>query len=178
VGDYSRRMDGKPGYYSINLSAASLGEESFLQFVLDTLARHKVPPECICFEVTETSAIANLSRAVIFMQRLKSIGCRFALDDFGSGLSSFAYLKTLPVDILKIDGVFVKDIDTDPIARAMVASINTIGHEMGLITVAEFVETAGILDCLNEIGVDYAQGYHLGHPRPLSELDGVRMMPR
>lgn len=178
VGDYSRRMGGKPGYYSINLSAASLGEESFLQFVLDTLARHKVPPECICFEVTETSAIANLSRAVIFMQRLKSIGCRFALDDFGSGLSSFAYLKTLPVDILKIDGVFVKDIETDPIARAMVASINTIGHEMGLITVAEFVESAGILDCLKEIGVDYAQGYHLGHPRPLSELDGVRMMPR
>jgi Amt family ammonium transporter len=178
VGDYSGRMGGKPGYYSINLAAASLGEDSFLQFVLDTLERHKVPPECICFEVTETSAIANLSRAVIFMQRLKSIGCRFALDDFGSGLSSFAYLKTLPVDILKIDGVFVKDIETDPIARAMVASINTIGHEMGLTTVAEFVETAGILDCLKEIGVDYAQGYHLGHPRPLSELDGVRMMPR
>ena len=178
VGDYSRRMGGKVGYYSINLAAASLGEESFLQFVLDTLARHKVAPECICFEITETSAIANLSRAVIFMQRLKSIGCRFALDDFGSGLSSFAYLKTLPVDILKIDGVFVKDIETDPIARAMVASINTIGHEMGLITVAEFVENAGILDCLSEIGVDYAQGYHLGHPRALSELDGVRMMPR
>ncbi|WP_394240835.1 ammonium transporter [Halopseudomonas laoshanensis] len=178
VGDYSRRMAGNPGNYSINLSAASLGEESFLEFVLETLARHKVPAECICFELTETSAIANLSRAVIFMQRLKAIGCRFALDDFGSGLSSFAYLKTLPVDILKIDGVFVKDIESDPIARAMVASINTIGHEMGLITVAEFVESAGILECLTEIGVDYAQGYHLGHPRPLSELDGVRMMPR
>ena len=178
VGDYARRTNGSPGNYSINLSAASLGEESFLEFVLETLARHKVPTECICFEVTETSAIANLSRAVIFMQRLKAEGCRFALDDFGSGLSSFAYLKTLPVDILKIDGVFVKDIETDPIARAMVTSINTIGHEMGLITVAEFVESAGILACLTEIGVDYAQGYHLGHPRPLSELDGVRIMPR
>lgn len=178
VGDHCRRHAGSQGNYSINLSAASLGEESFLEFVLETLERHQVPTSCICFELTETSAIANLSRAVIFMQRLKAIGCRFALDDFGSGLSSFAYLKTLPVDILKIDGVFVKDIETDPIARAMVASINTIGHEMGLTTVAEFVESEAIFDCLAQMGVDYAQGYHLGLPRPLSDLDGVRMMPR
>jgi Amt family ammonium transporter len=112
------------------------------------------------------------------MQRLKSIGCRFALDDFGSGLSSFAYLKTLPVDFLKIDGVFVKDIVGDPIARAMVSAINTIGHEMGLLTVAEFVESEGILTSLKELGVDYAQGYHLGRPQPLAEIEGVRMMPR
>lgn len=178
VGDYNRRHPERPGDYSINLSAASLCEEGFLEFILETIARHGVPPSSICFEITETSAIANLSRAVTFMQRLKAIGCCFALDDFGSGLSSFAYLKTLPVDFLKIDGVFVKDIESDPIARAMVNSINAIGHEMGLRTVAEFVETEAILDCLREIGVDYAQGYHLGRPRPLSELDGVRMMPR
>jgi len=178
VGDYNRRRNGDIGNYSINLSAASLVEESFLAFVLDAIERHAVPPQNICFEITETSAIANLAKAVTFMQRLKVIGCKFALDDFGSGLSSFAYLKSLPVDYLKIDGVFVKDIANDPIARAMVASINTIGHEMGLETVAEFVENEAILEQLRELGVDYAQGYHLGRPQPLSELDGVRMMPR
>ena len=178
VGDYCRRHPDVANNYSINLSAASLGEESFLEFILDTLQRHGVPPQCICFEITETSAIANLSRAVIFMQRLKAIGCYFALDDFGSGLSSFAYLKNLPVDFLKIDGAFVKDIDTDPIARAMVASINTIGHEMGLKTVAEFVESQAILDCLRTIGVDFTQGYFQGRPQPLETLDSVRMMPR
>jgi len=178
VGDYCRRQPDNQGSFSINLSAASLGEDSFLEFVLVTLARHSVPPKCICFEITETSAIANLSRAVVFMQRLRSIGCRFALDDFGSGLSSFAYLKTLPVDFLKIDGVFIKDIETDPIARAMVSAINTIGHEMGLLTVAEFVESEGILRCLQELGVDFAQGYHLGRPQPLTDIEGVRMMPR
>ena len=113
-----------------------------------------------------------------FMNSLKAVGCSFALDDFGSGLSSFGYLKTLPVDYLKIDGSFVRDIDRDPIARAMVASINNIGHEMGLSTVAEFVESAAILECLQDIGVDYVQGYHLGRPGPLAELSGVRMMPR
>jgi Amt family ammonium transporter len=178
IGDYCRRQPDNQSNFSINLSAASLGEDSFLEFVLATLARHSVPPKCICFEITETSAIANLSRAVVFMQRLRSIGCRFALDDFGSGLSSFAYLKTLPVDFLKIDGVFIKDIETDPIARAMVSAINTIGHEMGLLTVAEFVESEGILCCLQELGVDYAQGYHLGRPQPLTDIEGVRMMPR
>ncbi|MFT6431645.1 MAG: Amt family ammonium transporter [Halopseudomonas sp.] len=178
IGDYCRRQPDNQSNFSINLSAASLGEDSFLEFVLATLARHSVPPKCICFEITETSAIANLSRAVVFMQRLRSIGCRFALDDFGSGLSSFAYLKTLPVDFLKIDGVFIKDIETDPIARAMVSAINTIGHEMGLLTVAEFVESEGILRCLQELGVDYAQGYYLGRPQPLTDIEGVRMMPR
>lgn len=178
LGDYNRRQGGPVSSYSINLSAASIGEESFLEYVLETIERHQVPPQLVCFEITETSAIANLNKAIAFMRRLKDIGCQFALDDFGSGLSSFAYLKSLPVDYLKIDGVFVKDIVADPIARAMVASINTIGHEMGLQTVAEFVENEEILDQLRELGVDYAQGYHLGHPQPLSELDGVRMMPR
>lgn len=113
-----------------------------------------------------------------FMERLKAVGCSFALDDFGSGLSSFGYLKTLPVDYLKIDGVFVRDVVRDPIARAMVASINAIGHEMGLLTVAEFVESQAVMDCLRDIGVDYVQGYHLGRPQPLTDLSGVLMMPR
>ncbi|MDX2350924.1 ammonium transporter [Stutzerimonas xanthomarina] len=178
VGDLRRRPGATLGHYSINLSATSLGEESFLEFVLSAIERHRIPPNCLCFEITETAAIANLSRAMTFMKGLKAVGCSFALDDFGSGLSSFGYLKTLPVDYLKIDGSFVRDIDQDPIARAMVASINNIGHEMGLSTVAEFVESAAILECLQEIGVDYVQGYHLGRPGPLSELSGVRMMPR
>ena len=178
LGDYNRRCSGPLGNYSINLSAASLGEEGFLDFVLEALERHQVPTSHVCFEITETSAVSNLGKAVEFMRGLRDIGCQFALDDFGSGLSSFAYLKSLPVDYLKIDGVFVKDIASDPIARAMVASINTIGHEMGLQTVAEFVESEAILEQLRELGVDYAQGYHLGRPQPLSELDGVRMMPR
>ncbi|EQM77138.1 ammonium transporter [Stutzerimonas stutzeri] len=178
VGDVCRHPDRQLGHYSINLSATSLGEESFLEFVLSAIERHRIPADCLCFEITETAAIANLSRAMTFMKRLKAVGCGFALDDFGSGLSSFGYLKTLPVDYLKIDGSFVRDIEHDPIARAMVASINNIGHEMGLKTVAEFVESAEILERLQEIGVDYVQGYHLGRPGPLSELSGVRMMPR
>ncbi len=178
VGDLCRHPDRALGHYSINLSATSLGEESFLEFVLSAIERHRIPADCLCFEITETAAIANLSRAMTFMERLKAVGCSFALDDFGSGLSSFGYLKTLPVDYLKIDGSFVRDIEHDPIARAMVVSINSIGHEMGLQTVAEFVESAAILECLQSIGVDYVQGYHLGRPGPLTELSGVRMMPR
>ncbi len=178
LGDYCRRRHGPLGHYSINVCGASLGDEDFLAFVLDAIEENCVPPQILCFELTETSAIANLNRAMVFMKRVKEIGCSFALDDFGCGLSSFAYLKTLPVDYLKIDGVFVKEIVDDPIACAMVKSINSGGHEMGLKTVAEFVESAAILEHLKEIGVDYCQGYHIGRPRPLAELVGVRMMPR
>ena len=181
VGDYCRRGDARGqarGHYSINLSAASLNEESFLDFILSALERYRAPAECLCFEITETAAIANLNQAMRFMERLKAAGCSFALDDFGSGLSSFGYLKTLPVDYLKIDGSFIRDLSQDPIARAMVVSINSIGHEMKLKTVAEFVEDAETLERLREIGVDFVQGYHLGRPRPLTELSGVRMMPR
>lgn len=178
LGDNCRRANHCPGHYSLNLSAASLGDNGFLGFVLEAIERHQVPSHYLCFEITETSAIANLNCALNFMQKLKAIGCSFALDDFGSGLSSFAYLKTLPVDYLKIDGLFVKDLAHDSIARAMVSSINSIAHEMGLQTVAEFVESQAILEQLQQLGVDYAQGYHLGRPYPLSELSGVRMMPR
>ncbi|MDQ3159676.1 MAG: EAL domain-containing protein, partial [Pseudomonadota bacterium] len=152
--------------YAINLSGASLAEPALAQFVRDKMEEHGIPPEWICFEITETAAIANLADAVHLINELKGLGCRFALDDFGSGMSSFAYLKHLPVDFLKIDGTFVRDIVTDAVDRAMVASINDIGHVMGLRTIAEFVENDEILQELKKIGVDYAQGYALSRPSP------------
>ncbi len=152
---------------SINLSGVSLADEDFLIFVTTELASTGLPPGKVCFEITETAAIANLPGAMRFIEVLRRIGCRFALDDFGSGLSSFAYLKSLPVDFLKIDGVFVKDIVEDPIHRELVRSINEIGHVMGKRTIAEFVESEAILRALNEIGVDYAQGFELGKPELL-----------
>jgi diguanylate cyclase (GGDEF)-like protein/PAS domain S-box-containing protein len=152
---------------SINLSGVSLADEDFLIFVTTELASTGLPPAKVCFEITETAAIANLSGAMRFIEVLRRIGCRFALDDFGSGLSSFAYLKSLPVDFLKIDGVFVKDIVDDPIDRELVRSINQIGHVMGKRTIAEFVESEEILAALGEIGVDYAQGFELGKPKLL-----------
>ena len=155
---------------TINLSGLSLGNDEFLAYVVQQFEEMIIPPEKICFEITETAAIANLSSATVFIKTLKELGCQFALDDFGSGLSSFAYLKTLPVDYLKIDGMFVKDIETDPIDMAMVKSINDIGKVMGKRTIAEFVENEGILNKLKEINVDYAQGYGISKPRPLESM--------
>jgi diguanylate cyclase (GGDEF)-like protein len=155
--------------FSINLSGASIGDEALLQFVRDGLVAHGVPPEVICFEVTETMAITDLDMAIRFINELRALGCRFALDDFGSGLSSFTYLKRLPVDYVKIDGNFVRDLVTDPVDRAMVESVNRIAHEMGLQTVAEFVESDQTLRCLDRIGVDYAQGYAIGRPEPFED---------
>ena len=152
---------------SINLSGQSISDDKFLEFVKKAFIQHKIPQDKICFEITETAAIANLAKANIFIDALKKGGCKFALDDFGSGLSSFAYLKTLHIDYLKIDGFFVKGIDEDPIDYAMVNSINEIGHEMGLKTIAEFVENKKILDKLKQIGVDYVQGYHFGEIQTL-----------
>jgi len=152
---------------SINLSGRSLGDASFLEFVSERLAAEQVPPEKVCFEVTETSAIADLPAARRFIKALRARGCRFSLDDFGTGLSSFAYLKNLPVDTLKIDGMFIKDIAVDPIDLAMVRSINEIGRVMGKHTVAEFVEDEAVLAKLREAGVDYAQGYGVGPPEPI-----------
>lgn len=160
---------------SINLSGLSLGDKEFLKFIVQELDATKIPPEKVCFEITETAAIANLENATRFIKALKEKGCRFALDDFGSGLSSFAYLKNLPVDFLKIDGVFVRDIVDDPIAFAMVRSINEIGRVMGKRTIAEFVENDAILEKLREIGVDYAQGYGICRPQPLAEMRSLRV---
>jgi len=155
---------------SINLSGASVTDAGFLGFIKNELHVHEVPPALVCFEITETAAIANLDAASGFIHELKRLGCRFALDDFGSGLSSFSYLKNLPVDYLKIDGSFVKDMETDAIDCAMVSSIHQIGSVMGTKTIAEFVENDGILEKLAEIGVDYAQGYGIARPRPLHEM--------
>ncbi len=152
---------------SVNLSGPTISDSRFLEFVEKLLERTQVDAHRICFEITETAAIANLSRAAGHMADLKKLGFRFALDDFGSGLSSFGYLRTLPVDYLKIDGSFVKDIVDDPIDRAMVRSINEIGHIMGKRTIAEYVENEAVLDVLRKIGVDYAQGYGVSKPQPL-----------
>ncbi len=152
--------------YAVNLSGTSLNDEMFLEFVLDQFRDGKVAPAWICFEITETSAIANLSKAIHFMGILKKLGCRFSLDDFGSGLSSFVYLKTLPVDYLKIDGSFIKDIVTDPVSKAMVKAINEVGHIMGIQTIAEYVETPEILKHVREVGMDFAQGVGISPPKP------------
>ena len=143
---------------SINLSAHSLCDDDFLGFLLEELERSSIDPHHLCFEITETAAIANLTRAIAFIRRLIAAGCRFSLDDFGSGLSSFGYLKTLPVDYLKIDGSFVRDIGEDPIDLALVESINQIGHILGIETIAEYVESEAIAQQLNRIGVDFLQG--------------------
>ncbi|GGK63345.1 EAL domain-containing protein [Amphritea balenae] len=155
---------------SINLSGQSLGDEALLGFIIRSIEHGQVPTAMIKFEITETAAIANLKDAQIFIRMLQNLGCQFALDDFGSGLSSFAYLKNLPVDLLKIDGMFVRDILTDPIDEAMVRSINEIGHIMKMKTIAEFVETEEIQQRLIELGVDYAQGYAISHPEPIDNI--------
>jgi diguanylate cyclase (GGDEF)-like protein/PAS domain S-box-containing protein len=157
-------------FVSINLSGQSLTEDDFLEYVVNGLKESTIDTSKICFEITETAAISNLNRAIDFMTTLKELGCKFALDDFGSGLSSFGYLKNLPVDYLKIDGMFVKDILHDAIDHAMVKSINEIGHVMGMKTIAEFVENDEIRTKLEELKVDYVQGYGIGKPLPMHEL--------
>ncbi len=155
--------------FAINLSGQSLSDESFLDFVIDQLRQHHVSPQRICFEITETAAIANLTRAMRFIAVLKEMGANFALDDFGSGISSFAYLKNLRVDYLKIDGSFIRDTKDDPVDYAMVEIINQIGHVMDIRTIAESVEQERVLDKLKELGVDYAQGFTIARPVPLEQ---------
>lgn len=156
--------------FAINLSGHSIAEPGFLEFLIEVIETNAIEPQCLCFEITETAAISNLKQASIFIAKLKSLGCRFALDDFGSGLSSFAYLKNLDVDFLKIDGSFVKDMLRDDTDAAMVEAINQIGHIMGLKTVAEYVENHDILERVKAIGIDYAQGYGLHTPAPFDEF--------
>ena len=147
-----------------------MSDQTFLAFIMHQFKVTPIPPEKICFEITETAAIANLIVATHFITALKARGCYFALDDFGSGLSSFAYLKTLPVDFLKIDGTFIKDITDDPTSYAIVKSINEIGQIMGKRTIAEFVENERILEKLRQVGVDYTQGYLIGRLIPPKDL--------
>ena len=152
---------------AVNLSGQSLSDEKFLNEIVEQLSSSNIPAEKICFEITETAAILNLAKASQFIKKLKRLGCSFALDDFGSGLSSFAYLKSLPVDFVKFDGFFVKDVVTDPVDLAMVKAINDMAHAMGKLTIAEFVEDKEILQKLVDLGVDYVQGYGIAQPAPL-----------
>lgn len=161
------QQKGERCMYSINLSGASMVDDQFVDFLHEQFAAYRVPPQVICFEITETVAITNLSRARKLIHEVKNLGSCFALDDFGSGMSSFAYLRNLPVDYLKIDGDFIKDIVEDATDLALTEAINHIGHVMGLQTIAEFVENNTILEKLKVLGVDYAQGYGIAKPRPL-----------
>jgi diguanylate cyclase (GGDEF)-like protein/PAS domain S-box-containing protein len=168
LADAQKREWSRPVLFAINLSGQSLGEEGFLGFVVEELERSGVDSRRICFEITETAAISKLDSAMRFISALKAKGCRFILDDFGSGLSSFAYLRDLQVDFLKIDGEFVQNMMEDRVKRAMVESINQIGHVMGLQTIAEWVESRQTLEALKEMGVDYAQGFWLCRPQALA----------
>ena len=160
--------------YTINLSGQSVCDPSLADFIIDMLHRFQVDPQIICFEVTETVAIANFSVAIEFINRLRGLGCRFALDDFGSGLSSFGYLKRLPLDFLKIDGLFVRDMLNDPVDLAMVRTIFDVAKVLKLQTIAEWVEDQATLDMLKLIGIDYAQGFHISQPVMVSEY----LLPR
>lgn len=156
--------------FCINLSGQSLTNTGFLSFVADEISRSKLKADRVCFEITETAAISNIDEAIAFMTTMQGMGCRFALDDFGAGLSSFGYLKVLPVDYLKIDGSFVRELTTDAVSRSMVEAICQIGRTMGLATIAEFVGDAETVEVLRKIGIDYMQGFYIGKPAPLKEI--------
>jgi EAL domain-containing protein (putative c-di-GMP-specific phosphodiesterase class I) len=154
---------------AVNLSGTSLNEQSFVDFVLQSVTEPAIA-NALCFEITETAAVTSLSNARYLMSELKSRGCKFSLDDFGTGVSSFVYLKSLPVDYLKIDGQFISHIAQDPVNRSMVEAIGKVGRALGIATVAECVETQAVLDELKRIGVDYAQGFYLARPAPIAQL--------
>jgi diguanylate cyclase (GGDEF)-like protein len=161
---------------AVNISGASLGDEGFRAFARQTLLGSGIDPRGFCFEITETAAIGHMGQAMAFMQEFKALGCKFALDDFGSGLSSFGYLKNLPVDFLKLDGAFVRDILSDPVDRAMVSAIHQVGRAIGIPTIAEWVETEEVCAEVARLGLDYAQGYGVEKPQlitPLSRAPGA-----
>jgi diguanylate cyclase (GGDEF)-like protein len=165
-----RRISASKPVFCLNLSGQSLTNVGFQSFVVDGIRQSNIPPQNVCFEITETAAISNIDEAILFMNAIKQLGCRFALDDFGAGLSSFGYLKVLPVDYLKIDGSFVREMTLDPVSLSMVRAIYQIGQTMGLSTIAEFVENQETADLLRDIGVDYLQGYGIGKPVPMQQI--------
>lgn len=167
-GDTLTALDG----FTINLCGPTLNDAGLANYLRQQFDRTGISGELLCFEVTETAAVQNLSRAADLIREVKDLGCRFSLDDFGSGLSSYSYLKNLPVDYLKVDGQFVRDIDKDETDHAMVRSINELGHFLGKRTIAEYVENDAILYQLKDIGLDFAQGYGIGRPMPIEELAG------
>ncbi len=155
------------GLVAINLSGGTIEDESFVEHILELIRRHDVDPRRLCFEITETLAVRNLAQVSRFMGELRKAGCRISLDDFGVGMSSFGYLKNLPIDVIKIDGSFVQDLTSDPMSQAIVRAVTDIGHQRGLQVVAEWVDSEAIIRALREVGVDHAQGFALHRPEPV-----------
>ncbi len=177
ISDRIRDFGNEDTLIAVNLSAQSVSDERFLEFILQELNYRAIPTERLCFEITETAAVSNFDRAQRFMSVLKGRGCRFVLDDFGSGLSSFSYLRNFPVDFIKIDGQFVRGIARDPIQRALVESINHVGHVMQMKTIAEWVEDDEILALTRLMNVDYVQGFGIARPRPLARILEAERVP-
>ena len=170
LGDRWDMVEASGAVFCLNLSGQSLTNAGFLAFVADELDRSPVHGDKICFEITETAAISNMREATAFMNIMREMGCRFSLDDFGAGLSSFGYLKELPVDYLKIDGSFIREVTTDEVSLSMVEAICQIAKTMGLQTVAEYVTDEATVEILRRTGVDYVQGFHIGKPAPVAEV--------
>ena len=175
-GDTNDTFAGTDTVITLNLSVDSLTDDGLYDYIVSIKNKHGISLRNVCFEINETVAISNLVKATALINALKKHDCCFCLGDFGSGLSSFAYLKTLPVNYIKIDGSFVKDVSSDPVNRAMVDSIQQMGRAMKLDTIAECVEDEQTLNILKEIGIDYAQGYHLGRPQAIREGDGDQLI--
>lgn len=169
---HASSLRGRAMRFSINISGASIASDDFLEFLQGTIADSNLPPEILCFELTETSAVSNLAKADRLMQRLRGFGCSFALDDFGTGLSSLVYLKSLPVSVLKIDGAFVRDAGTNQRTESMVRAIAQLARTMGMETVAEYVETDELRTRMAGLGVDYGQGFAIGRPVPIDQVLG------
>ncbi len=167
---YREEMGCEPYMLAVNLSGATLSDTRFVEFLVAEVERVGVTPGTLCFEITETAAIANLGNVVAFMRELKVRGCRFSLDDFGTGLSSLTYLKNLPVDYVKIDGQFIRNVTKDRADETVVDAIARMARAFRIQTIAERVQTRGTLDRLGELGIDYAQGHFVAVPRPVAEL--------
>jgi diguanylate cyclase (GGDEF)-like protein len=172
LASHAAALRGRAMRFSMNISGASIASDDFLEFLVGSIADSNLPPEILCFELTETSAVSNLARADQLMQRLREIGCSFALDDFGTGLSSLVYLKSLPVSVLKIDGAFVRDAGSNPRTESMVRAIAQLARTMGMETVAEYVETDELRARMAGLGVDYGQGFAIGRPVPIDQILG------
>jgi Amt family ammonium transporter len=170
LGAHNKSISEESARFAINLSGQSLQDESFLQFVIDQIKRSELPPNVLCFELTETATIGNLAKAQDFMRTLQNLGCQFALDDFGTGVSSLAYLKDLPVNYLKIDGSFVRDSVQNARSDSMIKAIAQLAKVMCMETIAEYVETDNLRVKMTELGVDYGQGFAMGKSQPLEEL--------
>jgi Amt family ammonium transporter len=169
---HAASLKGRAMRFSINVSGASIAAEEFLEFLEGSIAESGLPPEILCFELTETSAVSNLASAEKLMHKLRALGCTFALDDFGTGLSSLAYLRALPVSVLKIDGAFVRDAGTNQRTESMVRAIAQLARTMGMETVAEYVETDDLRTRMAALGVDYGQGFAIGRPVPIDQILG------